>query len=276
MEMVKSKQKKSADKPIGKLLKYWRDVRRKSQLDLALDADISQRHLSFVESGRSNASREMILTLANALEIPFRERNELLTAAGFAPIYLERDWDDSAIEPAKKALEFMLKNQEPFPAVVMDRHWNIVMTNQSAPKFFGLFVNLSTNIARGNVLRLMFHPEGIRPFVTNWESVAKGLIQRVFRESVGNFTDEKTQNLLNEILAYQGVPKNWRTPDFETANLPIIPVSFRKNRLEFNFFSAVTTLGTPQDITLQELRIECFFPMDSLTENNVNRILVKS
>ena len=115
---------------------------------------------------------------------------------------------------------------------------------------------------------MMFHPEGIRPFVTNWESVAKGLIQRVFRESVGNFTDEETQSLLDEILSYKGIPINWRKPDFEAVNLPIIPVSFRKADLEFNFFSAVTTLGTPQDITLQEMRIECFFPLDKLTETN--------
>jgi hypothetical protein len=155
----------------------------------------------------------------------------------------------------------------------MDRHWNIVMTNKSAPKFFNLFVDFLTNVALGNVWRMVFHPEGIRPFIVNWESVGKGLIQRVFPESVGGFTDEQTENLLKEILSYTGVPQKWQKPDLETAGLPIIPVSFRKNEFEFNFFSAVTNLGTPQDITLQEIRIECFFPLDELTERNIAKLL---
>ncbi|MEZ5429009.1 MAG: helix-turn-helix transcriptional regulator [Pyrinomonadaceae bacterium] len=270
---MRTKKTNKSENPTGKLLKYWRNVRRKSQLDLALDAEISQRHLSFIESGRSNPSREMILTLAVALDVPFRERNDLLTAAGFAPVYRESGWDDAELEPARKALEMILKNQEPFPAVVMDRHWNIVMTNRTAPRFFGLFVDLSANPAGGNVLRMMFHPGGVRPFVVNWESVAKGLIRRVFRESVGNFTDRETRDLLDEILAFPGVPENWRKPDLESANLPVIPVNFRKDDLEFNFFSAVTTLGTPQDITLQEIRIESFFPADEATERLAGKIL---
>lgn len=216
----------------------------------------------------------MIITLATALDIPFRERNALLNAAGFAPVYRESEWHEAHLEPARKALELVLKKQEPFPAVVMDRYWNIVMTNNSAPRFFGMFVDLTTNVARGNILRMMFHPEGIRPFVINWEIVTKNLIQRVFRESVGGIADETTQNLLDEVLSYPGVPRNWKKPDLELINLPIIPVSFRKDDLEFNFFSAVTTLGTPQDITLQEIRIECFFPMDTLTEKNISKGLM--
>jgi transcriptional regulator with XRE-family HTH domain len=266
-------QNESKNQSIGKLIQYWRNLRRKSQLDLSLDAEISQRHLSFLESGRSQPSREMLLLLAEALEIPSRERNNLLNAAGFAPIYRESDWNDPEIAPARKAMDLILKNQEPFPAVVMDRHWNIVMTNRSAPKFFGLFVDLETNPAAGNVLRMMFHPDGLRPFVANWETVAKGLIQRIFRESVGGFTDAETQKLLNEILAYPDVPRNWKALDLQTATLPLIPIEFRKNNLAFNFFSAVTTLGTPQDITLQEARIECFFPADENTANFARKIL---
>jgi transcriptional regulator with XRE-family HTH domain len=261
------------DQTIGKLLQYWRNLRRKSQLDLALDADISQRHLSFLESGRSKPSREMIIILSNALEVPLRERNALLNAAGFAPLYRESDWDDKEIAPVRQALDLILKNQEPYPAVVMDRHWNIVMTNRAAPGFFGLFVDLASNPARGNVLRMMFHPDGIRPFVTNWEIVAKGLIQRVFRESVGGFQDAETQNLLDEILSYKGVPGNWQSLELEATTLPIIPIEFRKNEFVFDFFSAITTLGTPQDITLQEMRIECFFPVDANTENAARKFL---
>jgi transcriptional regulator with XRE-family HTH domain len=256
----------TADKTVGKLLQHWRNYRRKSQLTLALDADVSQRHVSFVESGRSTPSREMILNLADALDVPLRERNTLLTAAGYAPVYQESSWNDPEIGSMHRALELILAHQEPFPAVVMDRHWNIIKTNRSAPKFFGLFVDLATSPAAGNVLRMIFHPEGIRPFITNWEKVARGLIQRVSREAVGGFIDQETKSLLNEILSYPEVPRSWQSLDLEMATLPIIPVEFRKDDLAFDFFSTVTTLGTPQDITLQEVRIECFFPADEKTE----------
>lgn len=262
------------DKSVGKLLQYWRNIRRKSQLTLALDAEISQRHLSFLESGRAKPSREMVIMLAEALEIPFRERNDLLNAAGFASIYRESAWDETQMTPARKALELILKNQEPFPAVVMDRHWNIIMTNRAAPKFFGLFVDLSNSPVGGNVLRMMFHPKGIRPFVANWETAAKELIQRVFREAVGGFTDPETTGLLDEILAYPDIPKDFRTPKLEAAAFPLIPLEFRKDRYIFNFFSAVTTLGTPQDVTLQELRIESFFPADEKTEQSARERLL--
>lgn len=263
----------NSDKTVGKLLQYWRKNRRKSQLTLALDADVSQRHVSFVESGRAAPSREMILTLADALDIPLRERNTLLTAAGFAPIYRERNWDAPETAAARKALELILENQEPLPAVVMDRHWNIIKTNKAAPKFFGLFVDLSSSIARGNVLRMMFHPKGIRPFVANWKMVAQSLIQRVAREAIGGYTDQETQDLLKEIFSYEGVPQRWQNLILETAALPLVPVEFRKDDLEFNFFSTVTTLGTPQDITLQEIRIECFFPADEKTEGAARNLL---
>lgn len=258
----------------GPLLREWRRARRKSQLALALDADVSPRHLGFMEIGRSHPSREMVLTLANALEVPMRERNDLLSAAGFAPIYRDIGWDDAQLAHIRKALQRILAKQEPYPAVVMDRYWNIGMMNDAGRRFFALFLAEGSGGASPNVLRAMFDPSLLRPYVSNWEEVAQGLIQRMHRESVGGMdADPKVRELLAELLAYPGVPRRWATPDFETAPIPVIPVSFRKGNLRLSFFSTVTTLGTPQDIRLQETRIESFFPADEHTEREAERLL---
>jgi transcriptional regulator with XRE-family HTH domain len=262
---------KTTASPVGRLLQNWRRVRRKSQLDLALEADVSQRHVSFVESGRTNPSREMILVLASALDVPLRERNTLLVAAGYAPLYHETVWGAPEMTQARKALEFILKQQEPYPAVVMDRHWNLLMTNRAAPRFFGLFVAPPED-GPANILRQMFDPQRLRPFIANWESVAEALIQRVHREAVGGVPDDGTVKLIEELLSYPGVPLRWRTPDLNSVTMPFLPVKFKKDDLEMNFFSTVTTLGTPQDITLQEIRIECFFPADEMTERRARKI----
>lgn len=250
--------------PFGTLLSQWRKLRGKSQLDLAVDADVSPRHVSFVETGRSAPSREMVLTLATALQVPLRERNALLLAAGYAPVFRETDLDAPELAPARRALDLILKHQEPHPAVVMNRQWDIVRTNRAAEKFFARLLRGQTPRAakRPNVLRLMFDPKGLRPWVTNWEAVAEGLVQRVHREAVGGVPDEGTRRLLSEILSYPGVPDQWRTLDPTFATAPFIPVSFERGSLRVSYFSTVTTLGTAQDITLQELRVECFFPAD--------------
>jgi transcriptional regulator with XRE-family HTH domain len=253
---------------LGPLLRYWREVRAKSQLDLSLEAGVSQRHISFIESGRSRPSRQMVLGLAQALNVPLRECNALLTAAGYAAAYAESGWDAPAMVVVRKALDRILKQQEPYPAVVMDRYWNILMSNDAAPKFFGLFIDLESRKGPQNVLHLMFDPHGMRPYVSNWESVGKALIWRVYRESVGGIIDTTTQNLLKDILAYPDVPSQWRTADAGAAwgQSPVLSIGFVNKKRCFNFFSAVTTLGTPLCITAQEFRIECFFPADSHTE----------
>jgi transcriptional regulator with XRE-family HTH domain len=251
---------------VGRLIAQWRHARRKSQLALALDADVSSRHLSFLESGRAKPSREMVLRLADVLDVPLRERNELLLSAGFAPLYRETDWAAPEMHEARRALELILARQEPFPAVVMDRHWNLVLGNRGATRFFSWLVDLAQQPSPPNVLRLLFHPDGVRPFVTNWEEVAHALVQRVHREAVGGVPDEATRALLDEILGYPGVPARWRAPDFRVAPPPFMPVRFAKDDRAFRFFSTVTTLGTPYDITLQEMRIESFFPADAETE----------
>jgi transcriptional regulator with XRE-family HTH domain len=260
-------------KSVGRLLQHWRQVRRKSQFVLALDAGISTRHLSFVESGRSNPSRDMVLRLAQTLEIPFRERNDLLVAAGYAHLFRETGLSAPELAHARQAIELILQHQEPFPAVVMDRHWNLVHTNQAATRLFGLLLEGSTPPTPPNVVRLMFHPQGLRPWVSNWEDVALALIQRVHREAVGGVPDEVTNRLLAEVSEYAGVPKRWNRLPPSTVMLPLIPVQFRKGDLALDFFSTVTTLGTPCDITLQEIRIECFFPANDATAHTARELM---
>jgi transcriptional regulator with XRE-family HTH domain len=252
--------------PVGRLLRHWRQLRHKSQLTLALEAEVSPRHLGFIEIGRARPSREMLLTLAGALDVPLRERNELLLAGGFAPVYHETDLADPAMGAARQALDRILRQQEPFPAVVMDRRWNILLANDAASRFFGQFLDAGAGDAPLNVLKLMFDPAKVRPFVRNWESVAEALIQRLHRETVGGVVDEGTALLLEELLRYPDVPQRWMAADLRTAPSPMLPIEFQKGDVTMRYFSTVTTLGTPRDITLQELRIECFFPADAETE----------
>jgi transcriptional regulator with XRE-family HTH domain len=261
-------QSASSPPAVGRLLQYWRRTRSLSQLALANEANVSPRHVSFVETGRTKPSRGMVLHLAEALGVPLRERNALLLAAGFAPVFRESSLDAAELTPVRAALEAILRQQEPYPAVVMNRQWDIISSNDSASRFFNALLDGRTprdTTKPANVLRLMFHPDGLRPAVTNWSDVAQGLLQRVQREAVGGVTDAPTRELLSEILEYPGVPKAWRSPDLDRALVPVVPVSFRLRDREFNYFSAVTVLGTPQDVTLQELRIESFFPSDAAT-----------
>jgi transcriptional regulator with XRE-family HTH domain len=250
----------------GRLLQQWRQQRHKSQLALALEAGVSTRHLSFVESGRSNPSRDMVLRLADTLQVPFRERNDLLTAAGYAPVFRETGLTAPELAHARHAIELILRHQEPFPAVVMDRHWNLITANEAATRFFSLMLaDAPPAVSPPNIVRLMFHPQGLRPWVANWDAVAEALIQRVLREAVGGVPDDATHQLLAEVRGYPGVPQHWRDVPTHSTMLPLIPIQFRKGDRAFDFFSTVTTLGTPRDITLQEIRIECFFPGNDAT-----------
>ena len=174
---------------LGELLRYWRQERGKSQLDLSMDTGISQRHLSFVESGRSAPSRDFLSTVSDALNIPLRERNALLLASGYAPQYSEQSMDAEQMAVVTRAIDRMLQQHEPHPALVLDRHWNVVRTNEAAPRFFGSFVDLEMRPKPRNLLDLMFDPAGMRPFVEEWEKVAAGLLQRVRREAVGQVLD---------------------------------------------------------------------------------------
>ena len=186
---------------LGQLLRYWRDVRGVSQLDLSLDAGISQRQISFIESGRSVPGRDTLLTLAQTLDVPLRERNALLLAAGYAPVYSEAPWDAQEMQGVIGALERVVRQHDPFPAIVMDRHWNVLMTNDAAPRFFGCFIDMAARDGPRNLLRLMFDPQGMRPFLADWETVSRSLLQRVQREAVGRVIDDETRQLLDDLLA---------------------------------------------------------------------------
>jgi transcriptional regulator with XRE-family HTH domain len=239
-------------------------MRRKSQLALALEANVSARHLSFVESGRSVPSRDMVLTLAEGLDVPLRERNALLVAAGYAPLYSEGALESSQLTQVRRALGRLLEHQEPYPAVVLDRQWNVLQTNRAAPKLFAHFMDLAALPEPRNLLRSMFDPAGLRPWIVNWEAVAQTLVQRVFREAVAGVPDRRVLALLEELQAYPGSPLPH--PGATGGDLPFHPVGFRKDGLTLSFFSMVTTVGAPLDITAQELRIEAFFPADEETE----------
>jgi transcriptional regulator with XRE-family HTH domain len=254
---------------LGGLLRYWRDVRAVSQLDLSLDAGISQRQISFIESGRSVPGRDTLLTLAQALEVPLRERNALLLAAGYAPVYSDAPWNAQEMQSVVRALERVLRQHEPFPAVVMDRHWNVLMTNDAAPRFFGHFIDMAARHGRRNMLHLMFDPKGMRPFLSDWDSVSRSLLQRVHRESVGHVIDDGTIRLLDELLAYPDVPRDWKGHHGAsvTPTMPVIPLGFVNEGVVLRYFSMVTNVGTPQNVAAQEMRLETMFPADDETES---------
>ncbi|RQV70845.1 XRE family transcriptional regulator [Burkholderia cenocepacia] len=260
---------------LGRLLRDWRDVRGVSQLDLSLDAGISQRQISFIESGRSVPGRDTLLALAQTLDVPLRERNALLLAAGYAPMYSEAPWDAQEMHGVIRALERVVRQHEPFPAIVMDRHWNVLMTNDAAPRFFGCFIDMAARDGPRNLLRLMFDPHGMQPFVADWGTVSRSLLQRVHRESVGRVIDDETRRLLDDLLACPDAPRDWNTPLAPAAapSLPVIPIGFVHEGVVLRYFSLVTTVGTPQSAAAQELRMECMFPADDATDARHRQLL---
>jgi transcriptional regulator with XRE-family HTH domain len=267
MNSAKQNSKLPINEP-GELLRHWRNLRGKSQFDLSLDTGGSQRHISFIENGRSVPSRQILMEIAQALDIPLRDRNMLLLAAGYAPIYSEDAWNAAEMKSITGVLERMLHQHEPFPAVVMDRYWNVLLANESTPRFFNSFTEMAVRKSPRNILHLMFDPERMRPFIANWESVAKSLFERVYRESVGRVIDEKTKELLAALQAYPGVKTEWKSPKASgsATTIPMIPIGFIRGKKVLNYFSMVTTVGTPQTIAAQELRIECMYPVDEETE----------
>ncbi|SMG12038.1 helix-turn-helix domain-containing protein [Paraburkholderia susongensis] len=255
-------------KELGGLLRHWREVRGVSQLDLSFDAGISQRQISFIESGRSVPGRQTLLNIAQSLEVPLRERNVLLLSAGYAPMYSEAEWNAQEMSLVTNAAGRVLQQHEPFPAIVMDRYWNVLMTNRAAPDFFNCFIDMEARMGPRNILHLIFDPQGMRPHVANWETVARSLIQRVQRESVGHVVDLQTQQLLDALLSYPGVRPEWRSQGMagSASMLPMVPMGFINGGEVLNYFSMITTVGTPLTVAAQELRIECMFPADGETE----------
>lgn len=255
----------------GALLRHWRSVRHLTQLDLALDADISTRHLSCIETGRAQPSREMILRLAEVLQVPLRERNAMLLAAGYAPLYRHTGLDAAELEAARRAVEVLVEQLEPYPVLVLDRHWNTLRMNAGAKRFLALFPGCDSGTPHNGV-RLVFDPQGLRPFIENWEVVAARIIRRVHREAADNPSDETMKQFLDELLSYPDVPSRWRMLDLDGEVPPFLTINYRWKDSTLRLFSTLTTLGTPLDVALQELRIESFFPADEATRTFVNRL----
>jgi transcriptional regulator with XRE-family HTH domain len=233
-----------------------------SQLDLSAAAGVTPRHVSFVETGRAAPSREMLDTLADALDMPLRDRNDLFLAAGYAPPHRELGLDDAQLADAALAIEWILTSHEPFPAVVMDRHWNLLRTNRAADELFGSMLDFEQVPPPANVLDLVFDPAGLRPHIVDWEVVAAELLARARREAVGGILDSFLRDLVARLEAEL---ETTALPSPSQALGPIIEVTFDVDGVALRFFSTVTTLGTPLDITLQELRIEMFHPADATT-----------
>ncbi|NYI76565.1 helix-turn-helix domain-containing protein [Nocardioides panzhihuensis] len=243
---------------VGEMLREWRHRRRLSQLDLAIAADVSARHVSLVETGRSRPSTDMILRLADQLDIPLRDRNQLLLAAGFAPRYTQRPLEDDALAAAREAIGRVLRAHEPYPALVVDRRWNILMTNRAVDQFFA-DVDPELLEPPVNLVRLGLHPRGLAPLVVNLADVRAVFRARV-RRQLAVVADPELTRLYEEVLAPGG-------RDEEAGSLAleadvVIPMTLRVDGRELNLFSTITTFGTPMDITLDEVAIESYYPAD--------------
>lgn len=247
---------------VGPLLRRWRDQRRLSQMELALEAEVSTRHLSFVETGRANPSRDMVVKLAEHLDVPLRERNELLLAAGYAPAYPETSLEDAEMGPVREALRRLLAAHEPYPAVAVDRRWELVDGNAGVALIAaGAAAHLLEPPV--NALRLSLHPEGMAPRIANLAEWRGHVLGRLRRE-VGVTQDPQLRSLLSELESYPGddpaAPQTHPGP-----GEIVVPLRLRHAAGELSFMSTITTFGTPLDITLSELSIEAFFPADDHT-----------
>lgn len=248
----------------GQLLRGWRTTRRLTQESLAHDAEVSARHLSYLENGRAQPSRDMVLVLASALEVPLRERNLLLHAAGFAPAYGEADYDSADMAQVRQAVDFLLARHEPHAAIAVDVLWNVRTMNAAAQRLFGAMIEPCPELPHlvQNAARLLLHPTALRPYVLNWEEIAAHLIDRLRREAATHRPRE-TQALLDALALFPDVPQRVLEPP--TKGRLLLPLHLRKGDLNLSFFTTITTLGTPLDITAQELRIESYFPADDAT-----------
>jgi transcriptional regulator with XRE-family HTH domain len=257
---------------LGDLLRYWRGVRRMSQLDLASEAGTTPRYVSFVETGRSQPSRQMVVRLARALDVPLRERNGLLVAAGYAPMYALEPLGSPQLGRVDAALTMMLDQHEPFPAVVMDRGWDLLRANSGAQLLFGGLLGDEPMPEPANVLRLMVEPGPVRRGVRNWSSVVPALLDRARREAIGGVLDRATADLVARLGERPDVAALLAVTDASPPTVPVVDVSFGLDGETLDFFSVVSTIGTPVDVTAEELRVEAFFPSDEATRDTWRRL----
>jgi transcriptional regulator with XRE-family HTH domain len=259
---------------LGRLLRQWRQVRSLSQLELALASGISAKHLSFVETGRAQPGRDVVLRLASALDLPLRDRNAALMAAGYAPLYGQGRLDAPEMGPVARAVEFMLRQQEPYPVVVADRLSNVLRRNEATERLLRFLLGEPSGgeLECVNLYRLVLSPTGLRPIIVNWDEVARLVVMRVRRELSATPSGPEEHAFLAELLALPGLPAECHTTRPEAAAPPVVPTIMYKDGHTISLFHTITTLGTPQDVTLQELRIETSFPADAETEAFLRRL----
>jgi transcriptional regulator with XRE-family HTH domain len=247
-------------------LKWWRERRGVSQLELAANAGVSQRHLSFLEVGRNAPSRDMVLRLAAALDLPLRQQNALLLSAGFAPAWRESKPDAPELVAVTRALDFMLAQQEPYPAFVVDRRWNLLRANKGGRNLVAFLTGTAPAEPDPahpvNLADALVAPDALRPLIVNWREVALYFLRGVQADALADGTDD-TAALLARLLGYPGVPRLSELPVIDEAQGPVLAIHFAKDDTALRLFTTLATLGTPQDVTVQEIRIECFFPADA-------------
>ncbi len=261
----------SSSSGVGRMLRHWRTERRISQLDLALQAEVSTRHLSFIENGRAKPSRQMVLLLSSALEVPLRERNTLLLAAGYAPAYRETSLEDPMMAEVRLALQMILRQHDPFGAVVVNRHWDIVMASDSWRRMMAALGAAQcpsqplevVPAPRPNIVRSLLAPGPLRQSIRNWEQLARASVARARRDAS---RDPAAEEVLRQAVAESGRPDLWDDAALVSPQSLLIPVELEVGGTVLRLLSTISTLGTAQDITLQELHIESFHPADAETD----------
>lgn len=263
---------------LGELLKKWRSMRNLSQLDLAVRAETSARHLSFIETGRGRPSKGLLLRLADVLEIPLRARNALLESAGFASCYSETGLSEPEMEQVRKTLEFICRATEPYPVMIIDRYWNILMANEAMQRITEIFIvdqEMLTE-ARLNLMRLVLHPRGWRKNIENIIEFEPYMASRVSRALNTDPHDKKMRALWDEICTYSDDDETSSSSSWNGLPQLLKPIHLKNNGVELKLFTTIATLGAPQDITLQELRIECGFPVDEHSEQCLQKLHASS
>jgi transcriptional regulator with XRE-family HTH domain len=256
---------------VGAHIREWRTRRRRSQLDLALDVGVSTRHLSFVETGRARPSAELVLALAHHLDVPLRERNAMLLAAGYAPRFSQRSLDDAGMVTVRASLQRVLDAHHPYPGVVIDRQWNVVLANRAATTLLGAVS--PALLDPPNIYRISLHPDGLAKVTLNFTDWAAYLVQQL-RRSVAATADEELQAVLTEVLAYPEVAQIRPLLDMAEWDEPplLVPFRFQTPLGEVSLFTTITTFGTPLDVTLDELAVELFYPADEHSAEVLRRL----